>query len=357
MPQAFVWFAERPESSEETRASLSPRFPPCATEPSNESYVALSEGATFSSDGSVAHGGNRGDSDARVSSLHSGRAANHTNACGVALWNSLPQAAPGAVAGAATSPVPNEGPDLTDGCLQPCGPASAPLPQESDIEVEIMDTSSCRKRPRPTENTSDDEWSSRKVAAVTPVPESGTPHQSSPPWCSTMPTTASRRCSQSCRSAVSVLQLQVAPPLAACLCMAAEMKHWLFCTTFPRNSRLFLAQELSVLPGVQEVRVNTQKQCRGIRRDHTGQETAANARKSRQPADRAQSSGIVQGILGDHTEEELLAGVRAMCRYSPLSARGRHSFCVLHRRPRLPSSASFKSSMLSGFVGRAPGSV
>ncbi|KAH6940962.1 hypothetical protein HPB50_011170 [Hyalomma asiaticum] len=32
----------RPESSEGTRASLSPRFPPCATEPSDESYVAPS---------------------------------------------------------------------------------------------------------------------------------------------------------------------------------------------------------------------------------------------------------------------------------------------------------------------------
>ncbi|KAH6921589.1 hypothetical protein HPB50_003087 [Hyalomma asiaticum] len=41
-PRAFVWFAARPESSEETRASLSPRFPPCATEPSDESYVAPS---------------------------------------------------------------------------------------------------------------------------------------------------------------------------------------------------------------------------------------------------------------------------------------------------------------------------
>ncbi|KAH6924013.1 hypothetical protein HPB50_010430 [Hyalomma asiaticum] len=34
--------APRPESSEETRASLLPRFPPCATEPSDESYVAPS---------------------------------------------------------------------------------------------------------------------------------------------------------------------------------------------------------------------------------------------------------------------------------------------------------------------------
>ncbi|KAH6924718.1 hypothetical protein HPB50_022746 [Hyalomma asiaticum] len=41
-PRAFVWFAARPESSEETLASLSPRFQPCATEPSDESYVAPS---------------------------------------------------------------------------------------------------------------------------------------------------------------------------------------------------------------------------------------------------------------------------------------------------------------------------
>ncbi|KAH6920603.1 hypothetical protein HPB50_028409 [Hyalomma asiaticum] len=41
-PRAFVWLAARPESSEETRASLSPRFPPCVTEPSDESYVAPS---------------------------------------------------------------------------------------------------------------------------------------------------------------------------------------------------------------------------------------------------------------------------------------------------------------------------
>ncbi|KAH6926680.1 hypothetical protein HPB50_021195 [Hyalomma asiaticum] len=36
----------RPESSEETRASLSPRFPPCATEPSDESYVVPSGSAS-----------------------------------------------------------------------------------------------------------------------------------------------------------------------------------------------------------------------------------------------------------------------------------------------------------------------
>ncbi|KAH6940235.1 hypothetical protein HPB50_026403 [Hyalomma asiaticum] len=41
-PREFVWFAARPESSEETRASLSPRFPPYATQLSDESYVVPS---------------------------------------------------------------------------------------------------------------------------------------------------------------------------------------------------------------------------------------------------------------------------------------------------------------------------
>ncbi|KAH6938828.1 hypothetical protein HPB50_013294 [Hyalomma asiaticum] len=41
-PRAFVWFAAQPQSSEETHASLSPPFPLCASEPSDESYVAPS---------------------------------------------------------------------------------------------------------------------------------------------------------------------------------------------------------------------------------------------------------------------------------------------------------------------------
>lgn len=136
---------------------------------------------------------------------------------------STPQAAPDAITSAATFPAPQESPDHTDGCSQPCDPASVPLPQKTDTEVEIMDTSSSRKRPRPTENTSDDEGSSRKVPAVTAAPESSTPpHQSRPPPCSTMPTTASRRCSQSRRSAVSAPQRQLVPPPVAYLRLAAH---------------------------------------------------------------------------------------------------------------------------------------
>ncbi|KAH6921111.1 hypothetical protein HPB50_027902 [Hyalomma asiaticum] len=63
----------------------------------------------------------------------------------------------------------------------------------------------------------------------------------------------------------------------------------------------------------------------------------------------------MQGILGNYAEERSSLPVfRAMCRYSPLSARGRRSFCALQHRLRLPRSACFGWSMLSELVGRAP---
>ncbi|KAH6920351.1 hypothetical protein HPB50_028661 [Hyalomma asiaticum] len=254
----------------------------------------------------------------------------------------------------ATFPAPQESPDLTDGCSQPCGPASVPPSQKSDTEVEIMDTSSSRKRPRPTENTSDDEGSSRKVPAVTPAPESGTPppveasavlhdaddgfqtvqsksqkrrqrattasgtaarcvppsgstHSGSsaaaaaPPAVATTPTSVSTRASpQQC--GITVLFRPAIPG-----------------ATFPRTSRLSLAHALSALPGVQEVRVNTKKNvvaADAITPDWRDRllattELAGIPVNARMPADRTQSSGIVQGILGNYTEEELLAGVQS----------------------------------------------
>ncbi|KAH6946704.1 hypothetical protein HPB50_014618 [Hyalomma asiaticum] len=89
--------------------------------------------------------------------------------------------------------------------------------------------------------------------------------------------------------------------------------------TFPRTSRLSLAQALSALPGVQEVRVNTKKNvvaANAITPDWRDRllattELAGIPVNARMPADRTQSLGIVQGILGNYTEEELLAGVQS----------------------------------------------
>ncbi|KAH6944317.1 hypothetical protein HPB50_002690 [Hyalomma asiaticum] len=252
------------------------------------------------------------------------------------------QAARDATTSAATFPAPQESPDLTDGCSQPCGPASVPLPQKSDTEVEIMDTTSSRKRPRPTENTSDDEGSSRKVPAVTPAPESAPPpppvdHRLVPP-----PTTASRRCSQSRRSAVSAPQRQLVPPpvaylrlacwygvekrggeglRAACAYVRGAATGSTGCAkaSGAATGCTACAQALSALPGVQEVRVNTAKNvvaADAITPDWRDRllattELAGIPINARMPADRTQSSGIMQGILGNYAEEELLAGVQS----------------------------------------------
>ncbi|KAH6919671.1 hypothetical protein HPB50_029343 [Hyalomma asiaticum] len=268
---------------------------------------------------------------------------------------STPQAALDAIASAATFPAPQESPDLTDGCSQPCGPASVPLPQKSDTEVEIMDTSSSRKRPRPTENTSDDEGSSRKVPAVTPAPESGTPppveasavlHDADDDFQTVQSKSQKRRqraaaaagtaarCVPPSGSTHSGSSAAAAAPPAVVTTTPTSVstraspqqcgitvlfRPAIPGATFPRTSRLSFAQALSALPGVQEVRVNTKKNvvaADAITPDWRDRllattELAGIPVNARMPADRTQSSGIVQGILGNYTEEELLAGVQS----------------------------------------------
>ncbi|KAH6937099.1 hypothetical protein HPB50_025535 [Hyalomma asiaticum] len=268
---------------------------------------------------------------------------------------STPQAAPDAITSAATFPAPQENPDLTDGCSQPFGPASVPLPQKSDTEVEFMDTSSSRKRPRPTESTSDDEGSSRKVPAVTPAPESGTPppveasavlHDADDGFQTVQSKSQKRR---QRAAAAAGITARCVPPSGSTHCgpstpaaappavvtttptsvSTRASPHQCGITvlfrpaipgaTFPRTSRLSLAQALSALPGVQEVRVNTKKNVVAADaitpnwRDRllATTELAGIPVNARMPADRTQSSGIVQGIIGNYTEEELLAGVQS----------------------------------------------
>ncbi|KAH6929155.1 hypothetical protein HPB50_023954 [Hyalomma asiaticum] len=311
---------------------------------------------------------------------------------------STPQAALDAIASAATFPTPQESPDLTDGCSQPCGPASVPLPQKSDTEVEIMDTSSSRKRPRPTENTSDDEGSSRKLPAVTPAPESGTPppveasavlHDADDGFQTVQSKSQKRRqraaaaagtaarCVPPSGSTHSGSSAAAAAPPAVVTTTPTSVstraspqqcgitvlfRPAIPGATFPRTSRLSLAQALSALPGVQEVRVNTKKNV--VAADATTPdwrdrllattELAGIPVNARMPADRTQSSGIVQGILGNYTEEELLAGVQSDVPVLAAKRQGRRSFCALQHRLRLPRSASFGWSMLFELVGRAP---
>ncbi|KAH6926773.1 hypothetical protein HPB50_022158 [Hyalomma asiaticum] len=218
-----------------------------------------------------------------------------------------------------------------------------------------MDTSSSRKRPRPTESTSDDEGSSRKVPAVTPAPESGTPppveasavlHDADDGFQTVQSKSQKRRqraaaaagttarCVPPSGSTHSGSSTPAAAPPAVVTTTPTSVStraspHQCGITvlfrpaipgaTFPRTSRLSLAQALSALPGVQEVRVNTKKNVVAADaitpnwRDRllATTELAGIPVNARMPADRTQSSGIVQGIIGNYTEEELLAGVQS----------------------------------------------
>ncbi|KAH6923192.1 hypothetical protein HPB50_024661 [Hyalomma asiaticum] len=129
---------------------------------------------------------------------------------------STAQDAPNTIMSVSTFPAPQESPHLTDGCSQPCGLASPtprwrlwtpPPPVSAPGLVRIPATTRIHHgkcQPLPNHRS--------------PKP----PHQSRPPRCSTMPTTASRRCSQSRRSAVSAPQRQLVPPLVAYLRLAAQ---------------------------------------------------------------------------------------------------------------------------------------
>ncbi|KAH7953782.1 hypothetical protein HPB49_012086 [Dermacentor silvarum] len=91
---------------------------------------------------------------------------------------------------------------------------------------------------------------------------------------------------------------------------------------FPRTSRLAIAQALSALPGVKEVRVNTKKNI--VAADAASpewtehllatSEIAGMPVTTRLPADRTQSSGVVQGVYGNYADEDLLAAVSSKVR-------------------------------------------
>ncbi|KAH7959449.1 hypothetical protein HPB49_011255 [Dermacentor silvarum] len=91
---------------------------------------------------------------------------------------------------------------------------------------------------------------------------------------------------------------------------------------FPRISRLAIAQALSALPDVKEVRVNTKKNI--VAADAASPEWTEHLLATpeiagmpviaRLPADRTQSSDVVQGAHGNYADEDLLAAVSSTVR-------------------------------------------
>ncbi|KAH6944063.1 hypothetical protein HPB50_001511 [Hyalomma asiaticum] len=163
-----------------------------------------------------------------------------------------PHAAPDAVSSVGTFPASQESPDLTDGCSQLSGPASVPLPQEFDTEVEIVDTSTSRHLP------------SSAASQCSSAPLFLEPHSPKP-----LGSPSHRHCQR---------------------CLALQ-EVW-------ANAKKNVVAADAITP---------------YRRDHllATAELAGIPLNARMPADRTHSSGIVQGILGKYTEEELLAGVQS----------------------------------------------
>ncbi|XP_037501849.1 uncharacterized protein LOC119375889 [Rhipicephalus sanguineus] len=256
---------------------------------------------------------------------------------------------------------------------------NVPLPVDTEPELDDMDTTSTRKRSRPSESGSDDEGASRKMQAVATervtvmsptAPPSDTVAEEQPDTpdadgtnenefqtvfsksqkrrqrASTAPRpvgnigspTAPAATPAAHPSTARVVPEPAKPPtatqaastgvLAAADTMLRSALSPLDSGTvlfrpanagasFHRTSRLAIAQALSALPGVKEVRVNTKKNIVAadastaelMDRLLATSELAGIPVTARPPADRSQSSGVVQGVDGDYTDEALLAAV------------------------------------------------
>ncbi|KAL1478392.1 hypothetical protein MTO96_035049 [Rhipicephalus appendiculatus] len=266
-------------------------------------------------------------------------------------------------------------------CAPLLEPQNVPLPQGSDSED--MDTTTTRKRLRPSEPGSDDEGASRKLQAVglaqtselTPnshsrvagltehplatatdstnegefqqvlskaqkrrqraaIPQGIAGNNAPPPGIGPASTSASPPpVSGRSTGATSVMAPAAitgtpatsvpTPPPTACTVLFRPAHNG---AAFPRTSRLAIAQALSSMPGVKEVRVNMKKNI--VAADAASPEWAERLLATseiigmpviaRLPADRSQSSGVVHG---NYADDDLLANAssEAVLRAAPSS--------------------------------------
>ncbi|KAH6919524.1 hypothetical protein HPB50_029488 [Hyalomma asiaticum] len=192
----------------------------------------------------------------------------------------------------------------------PCDPSVVPLPHDSDTEAEIMDTTASRKRQRPSESSDDEGAWMRLVSSWCSRKPKGDGSAKEPQLLLHPEATQARRPLRLPHRRPRLLH----PP-----CRLLQLRPTGPGAVFPRNARLSLAKALSALAGVRDVRVNTKKNIVAAdaataewRERLLGiTELAGIPVGARLPADRTRSSGILQGILGDHSEEELLAGLES----------------------------------------------
>ncbi|KAL3248567.1 hypothetical protein MRX96_056417 [Rhipicephalus microplus] len=234
-------------------------------------------------------------------------------------------------------------------CVNVTVPQNVPLPLDEEPDIADMDTTSTRKRSRPSESGSDDEGGSRKmhavaperatVACLTPTSNDAVAHEDAVTHAtdeisqSEFQTVLSKSKKRRQRASTSqgpaahtgprpatestAMLAHVAPgtsnaPTATQTAPAGQTP------APPFTAPLVLPlRKLSALPGVKEVRVNTKKNIvaadastpEWMNRLLATSELAGIPVTARLPADRSQSSGVVQGVDGDYTDEALLAAV------------------------------------------------
>nr|XP_037270600.1 uncharacterized protein LOC119162238 [Rhipicephalus microplus] len=196
-------------------------------------------------------------------------------------------------------------------CVNVTVPQNVPLPLDEEPDIADMDTTSTRKRSRPSESGSDDEGGSRKMHAV--APERATVACLTP---TSNDAVAHEDAVTHATDEISQSEFQTVLSKSKKRRQRASTSQGPAAHTGPRPATESTAMLAHVAPGTSNAPTATQTAPAGVRAtEHTMPASASSSLDSgipvtaRLPADRSQSSGVVQGVDGDYTDEALLAAV------------------------------------------------
>nr|XP_037286219.1 uncharacterized protein LOC119179252 [Rhipicephalus microplus] len=208
-------------------------------------------------------------------------------------------------------------------CVNVTVPQNVPLPSDEEPDIADMDTTSTRKRSRPSESGSDDEGGSRKMHAV--APERATVACLTP---TSNDAVAHEDAVTHATDEISQSEFQTVLSKSKKRRQRASTSQGPAAHTGPRPATESTAMLAHVAPGTSNAPTATQTAPAGVRVNTKKNIVAADASTpewmnrllatselagipvtARLPADRSQSSGVVQGVDGDYTDEALLAAV------------------------------------------------
>nr|XP_037280370.1 uncharacterized protein LOC119173680 [Rhipicephalus microplus] len=208
-------------------------------------------------------------------------------------------------------------------CVNVTVPQNVPLPLDEEPDIADMDTTSTRKRSRPSESGSDDEGGSRKMHAV--APERATAACLTP---TSNDAVAHEDAVTHATDEISQSEFQTVLSKSKKRRQRASTSQGPAAHTGPRPATESTAMLAHVAPGTSNAPTATQTATAGVRVNTKKNIVAADASTpewmnrllatselagipvtARLPADRSQSSGVVQGVDGDYTDEALLAAV------------------------------------------------